>query len=450
LPGSPISAPWYGSRPAHREVWRLAGPIILSNVTVPLVGIVDTAVVGHLEHVHYIGAVAIGVLVFNFLYWGCGFLRMGTTGPTAQALGAGHWDEVRAVLARALLAATVIGSAMAALQGPIMALAFGLIDASREVETSAEVYVAIRIWAAPAVLGNFVVLGWLLGVQDARSALIVQVFVNLANLGLSLVLVMGLGWAVAGVGTAALIAEYAGFAFGLVVVARKLGRMPGRFLRARIFSAERIARLVLINRDIFLRTLCLIVSFSYFTASGARFGDVVLAANTVLMHFQGIMSYALDGFAHTAEALVGRAVGARDRHRMSDSVRAALTWAGGTSCAFALVFAVAGDGIVAVLTGQPEVRGVAHDYLFWVVLSPVLSVWSYMFDGIFLGATQSRSMRNSMLLAALLFFGATFAFVPWLGNHGLWLSLMVLMAARGITLGLRYPAIVADVPVKRM
>ncbi len=422
-------------------MWRLAAPIIVSNFTVPLLGAVDTAVVGHLDEAYYLGAVAVAALIFNFLYWGFGFLRMSTTGFTAQAHGADDGDEVRAALARALIVAAGLALAILLVQRPVLAIALRLIEASPEVEEHARTYFAIRIWGAPAALGNYVVLGWFLGRQNARAGLALQVVINGLNIALDLVFVVGLGLAVAGVALATLIAEYAGLALGLVMVAVALRRLGGRWRGARILDAPRLRRMAAVNRDIFVRTLCLVSAFAYLTAQGAKMGDAILAANAVLLNMVHFMSYGLDGFAHATEALVGRAVGARDRAAYRGAVRASTALALATAAAFAAVFALFGAAIIDALTGVAEVRAAARAVLPWMIVAPLVSVWSYQLDGIFIGAVRSAEMRNAMIASLVVFVAAVTALKPVMGNHGLWLAFLVFMAARTATLGAYWPRI---------
>lgn len=425
----------------ERRVWRLAGPIILSNMSVPLLGMVDTAVMGHLPEPHYIGAVAVGALIFSYIYWSFGFLRMGTTGLIAQAHGAGDGDEVRATLGRALLLALVISAAILVFRGPILALALALIEGSPEVERFAAQYYAIRVWAVPAALANYVALGCFIGMHNARAMLVVQVFMNGLNIALDLFFVMGLGWGVEGVAWATLIAEYAAALLALGLIVRMLRGLPGRWRRERILDPLKIRRTVGVNADIFVRTICLTTAFAYFTAQGARLGDVTLAANAVLMNLFTLMAFGLDGFAFAAEALVGGAVGARDRASLRSAVRVSSVWALVVAAIFAAVFAVAGQPLIALLTDIPEVRATAVRYRWWLVVLPLVSVWGFQLDGIFVGATRTAEMRNMMIVALAAFLLAELILMAAYGNHGLWLALCVFMAVRGVALALHYPAL---------
>jgi MATE family multidrug resistance protein len=422
-------------------VWLLAGPIILSNISVPLVGAVDTAVVGHLPDAVYIGAVALGAVIFNFLFWGFGFLRMGTTGFVAQAYGAGDINEVRATLARALLLAVGLGIVVVALQFPIGLLAFWAFSGSVELESLANSYYVVRVWSAPATLANYAILGCLIGIQKTRAALALQLVLNITNVLLDLLFVLGLGWGVQGVALASVISEFVALAFATWLVMRNLNRLGGQWSRSRIVDISRLKALLHVNINIFIRTLCLIFAFSYFTAMGTKLGEITLAANAVLLHLQHFLAYGLDGFAFSVEALAGNAYGARNRGAFRTAVRVTTIWALIVAGLFTILYAVLGTSIINVITGIEPVRLAATDYLIWVLMSPVLSVWSYQLDGIFIGTTRPVEMRNGMVLSLLVYLLAIWLFMPLLGNHGLWLSLMIFMVTRAITLGLWYPRI---------
>lgn len=428
----------------HGRVWRLAGPIILSNVSVPLLGIVDTAVVGHLPGPQYIGAVAVGAMIFSVVYIGFNFLRMGTTGITAQALGANDPDEVRATLARAIIVAVVLGIALVVIQRPIAWIAFPLVDAGDNVESLADAYYSIRIWGAPAALINFAFLGWFIGIQNTRAALILQIAMNGINIVLDLWFVLGLGLGVEGVAYATLISEVGAVVLGVWLMGRSLPAIGGAWRRASIIDGGRARRLLAINRDIFIRTICLMLSFAVFTALGARLGVTVLAANAVLMNLQVFMAYALDGFAFAVESLAGAALGARDSRAFRAAVRATTIWALVFSLCFTAFYGLVGGYVIDAITDIAEVREAARLYLPWAVVAPLISVWSFQLDGIFTGATRSADMRNTMVISAAVYGLALAVLVPPLGNHGLWLAFMVLMVVRAITLGVRYPAIVRD------
>ena len=426
------------NRRDHAEVWRLAGPMILSNLTIPLLGLVDTAVVGHLSSPHYLGAVAVGGLIFSFIYWGFGFLRMGTTGLTAQAHGREDGDEIRAIMGRALLLAAVFACALLVLQGVIHGIAFAVLEASAAVEAAAAQYFFIRIWSAPASLANYVLIGWFLGMQNARGPLYLLLVINITNIVLDLVFVLAWHMDVAGVALASVVAEYLGMLVGLWLLRRELRGCAGRWRGAAMLAWHKLRELVVVNVNILIRTLCLIFSFAFFTAQGAKQGDVVLAANAVLMNFQTFMAYGLDGFAHAAEALVGRAVGQRNASAFRRAVYTAGLWSLLVAVAFVGVYGVGGVWVINGLTDIEAVRQTAYVYLPWLILAPLLSVWGYLYDGIFIGATRSVEMRNTMLLSTVVFFlPAWYVLQPW-GNHGLWAALMVFMVARGVTMAVSY------------
>ncbi|HVG82164.1 MAG TPA: MATE family efflux transporter [Methylomirabilota bacterium] len=438
-----LEAPQRSSHSPHRRIWRLAGPIIFSNVTVPLLGAVDTAVVGHLPDPALIGGVAIGATIFTFTYWAFGFLRMGTTGFVAQAFGAGDESELKAVVLRALLLALGIGALIVALQWPILKLSLWLFGASTAVEAYAATYFAVRIWGAPAALINYAVLGWLLGVQNARLAFLTQLFMNGLNMALAVLFVMGFGWGIQGVAAATLIAEIAGAALGLWLLWGSVRRRGGGWPWARLNAPGRMAALLKVNLDILIRTLCLMFAFAYFTAKSAGMGDAVLAANAILQHLQAIMAYGLDGFAHAAEMLVGAAIGARDRAGLRAAVRTAAVWGFATAVLFAALYAVAGTVILGLFTEHEAVRAAARDFLPWAIASPFLSVWPFLLDGVFIGATRTAEMRNGMVIALALYLGAASLFIPAWGNHGLWAAFFLFMVARAATLGWWYPRVEA-------
>lgn len=422
------------------RVWRLAGPIILANLTVPLLGAVDTAVVGRLPDPAYLGAVAVGATIFSFVYWGFGFLRMSTTGLTAQAWGQGDAAEVKAAFARAAGIALAIAGALILLQGPILWAALGLFEATDQVEDLAAGYFTIRIWGAPAALMNYVLLGWFLGRQDARTPLLLQILINAVNIALDLLFVVGLGWDVRGVAAATAIAEWSGLLLGLLLVRRALAASgAGPVGRARLLDREALRRLVAVNRDIFIRTLCLVGAFAYFTMRGATMGEITLAANAVLLNFLTIASFGLDGFAHAAEALVGRSLGRRDRADFDAAVRSVFKWAAVLAGGAAALFVLAGPALIALLTDIPAVRAEANHFLLWPALLPLVSVWCFTFDGIFIGATRGADLRNAMILSLAVYLAALHWAQPAFGNHGLWFAMTLFMAVRGLSLAALYP-----------
>lgn len=416
----------------HARVLRLAGPIILANISVPLLGLSDTLVIGRIPDPAALGGVALGATIFNFAFWGFGFLRMGTSGLTAQALGARNAEAVSTHLGRALLVAVIIGCGLIILQWPIATLAFGLMRGSAAVQTYGHEFFNIRIWSAPFTLVNFALLGWFIGRQKAKTALGLQLFMNLFNIALSLTFVLVFGWGVKGVAAGTVVAEFAAALLGLYLAWRTLDL--AHWTRARLLDAHEIARMIALNRDIMLRTFCLIFAFAFFTAQGARSGDVTLAANAVLGQFIAFSAFLLDAFCAATEALVGEAVGARNRANLRRIVALSCLWAGLTAVALTLLLFIAGPALIDVLTVSPDVREAARLYLPWAAAIPVLAVWCFLLDGIFIGATRSVEMRNAMALALVIFLASWWALVPSLGNHGLWAALTIFYVARSLTL----------------
>jgi MATE family multidrug resistance protein len=435
-------------RPAgrHRRVWRLAAPIILSGLSVPLLGAVDTAVVGRLPDAAYIGGVAVGAMIFDFLYWGFGFLRMATSGFTAQAQGAGDAIETGAALDRSLILAFALGFIILLLQTPAGLLAFSLLRGSPAVETQAHLYFTIRVWSAPATLGVYALLGWLLGRQRTDLVLLLELVLNSINILLDLLFVLGFGWGVAGVATASVIAEYAALAVGLGLAFRLGHRFPWWSARARLFARARLTSLLSVNGNVFIRTLSLVLAVALFTAIGARLGDETLAANAILMNFFAFVSYGLDGFANTAQTLVGAATGAGNRRLYREAIRDTTLWAFILAAAASLILALLGPWLIELYSVNELVRSTAKTYLPWMIAMPLLSVWCFQLDGIFIGATRSREMRNGMLLALLGQLLALWILVPLWGNHGLWLSMTIFVTLRGLTLGVWLPRIERALP----
>ncbi|ENM5751170.1 MATE family efflux transporter DinF [Vibrio mimicus] len=420
----------------HRQVLALALPMVLSNITVPLLGLVDAAVIGHLEHAWYLGGVALGSTMISVTFWLLGFLRMSTTGLTAQAHGAQNPQQ----LGRILLQGSVIALGLAALfllfHRPVAGLIFHFSDASSEVKTYAEAYFYIRAWSAPAALLNFVLLGWLLGTQNARAPMWMVIITNLTNIALDLLLVLGLGLKVEGAAIASVIADYAGLLFGLVCVVRywRQHQLPAPFSFISSLTKE-LSRLVALNRDIFLRSLCLQAVFSFMTFQGAALGDETVAANAVLMSFLMMISYGMDGFAYAMEAMVGKAIGAKDDRQLRTSMIGSTFWATMICLLLSLIFLGFGSDLIRMITNIPSVQATAEIYLPWLVAMPLVAVWCFLLDGIFIGATKGKEMRNSMAISAVAFFMAYWLSASY-GNHALWLAMLSFMALRGVTLGI--------------
>lgn len=422
----------------HARVLAIAVPMTLSNATTPLIGVVATAAIGRLGEAHLLGAVAMSSVVFDCMFWLFAFLRMSTVALTAQALGAGDVAEERATLMRALIVAAAIGLALILLQVPLAALIYRLMGASAEVTRAAEIYFAIRIWSAPFALANYVLFGWFVGLARARTALALQVLINMVNLAVTTLLVLRLNFGVSGAAFAAIAAEASGTFAGLVLALRIVGvRMPDV---ARIFDRARLLRLLVVNRDIFIRTAALITAWGFFAAQGARSGDVVLAANSVLHNLMLVGAFFLDGFAMAAEQLCGRAIGARDARAFSRSVRLSLGWGFGFGVATTLALIVFGPWLIDLMTASADVRLAARDYLLYAAFASVIGTFAFTYDGIYTGATWTRDMRNLMLVTIVLYFAVWWLTLP-LGNTGLWIAILVFFGARGALQAARYPAL---------
>lgn len=406
--------------------------MILSNMTVPLLGLVNTAVMGHLDKAYYIGAVGVGAMIFDFLYWGFGFLRMGTTGLVAQSFGRRNFKELRTILGQGFILALLISFFLIVLQEPIEHIAFKLVHADPTVTHYAKEYFAYRIWAAPATLCTYVIVGWFIGIHKTKVPLLIMLVTNLLGIILDIVLVFGFHMTANGVALATVIAVYVGCFIGLLCVWQTLRKHKARWHWHALLSKRKLIKLINLNKNIFLRTLFLIFAFSFFTRESAQYGAIVLAANVVLMNFQNVMAFALDGFANAAEAMIGRAVALKDKFEFLQALTSTGAWSIGIAVFFVLLYLLAGHWFVYSLTSITEVRLVAEHYRFWVVILPLLSVWGFWFDGVFIGATLSKQMRNAMGLALAAFLIVYFASHKVLGNDGLWLSFCMFMLARGV------------------
>lgn len=410
---------------------------MLANLTTPLLGIVATGVIGQLGEAHLLGGVAMASVVFDCMFWLFGFLRMSTVALTAQALGAHDPVEVRASLARGLLIAILSSVILLVVQKPLAAITFDLMGASGPVTDAARVYFEVRLWSSPFLLANYALLGWLIGQARTGWALTIQIAINLINIASTMLLVMGLKQGVAGAAYAAIIAEACGLVFGLTLAWRMLGRAGFRVSRAVLLERTKLARMMGINRDIFIRTLAVTGVFMFFTAQGAREGDVVLAANAVLNNFALIGSFFLDGLATAAEQLSGYSLGARDRARFLRTTKLVLGWSMVFAIAVALALGAGGNALIDLMTTSADVRQVARTFMWLAALAPICGVMAYAFDGIYIGATWARDMRNLMLASLALYFAAWVALQP-LGNTGLWLALLIFLLARGCLQALRY------------
>ncbi|MEH6519805.1 MATE family efflux transporter [Sulfitobacter sp.] len=424
----------------HKRVLNIAIPVVLSNATVPILGAVDTGVVGQLGLAAPIGAVGIGAVILSAFYWVFGFLRMGTVGLTAQAEGQGDTNEVAALLTRALMIGFGAGVVIIAMQAALFWAAFKVSPASAEVEGLARQYMAVRVWSAPAAIALYGVTGWLIAQERTRAVLVMQLWMNGLNIGLDIWFVIGLGWGVQGVAIATVLAEWSGFALGLWFCRAAFAGAAWRAWN-HVFDAARWKRMMGVNSDILIRSLLLEAIFVSFMFMGAGQGDVTLAANQVLLQFLMIASYALDGFAFSAEALVGKATGAGSPSRVRRAAILASGWGMASAILMAIGFAAFGGWIVDAMTTAPDVREQARIYLPYLVGLPVIGCAAFMLDGIFVGATRSGDMRNMMALSFGVYVVCVLLLVPMFGNHGLWLAMLISFVARAITLGARYPAL---------
>ena len=424
----------------HKRVLGVAIPIVLANATIPILGAVDTAVVGQLGLAAPIGAVGIGAIIITAIYWLFGFLRMGTTGLTAQAIGSGDKPETSALLVRGIIIGLVAGLVLIIAQVPIFLGALQLSPASMEVESLAQKYLQIRVYSAPAAIALFGITGWLIAKEKTREVLLLQLALNGINITLDLVFVLKLGWGVEGVAIATLIAEWSGLIFGLWLA--REGFNNGYWKNwIQIFDRVRLIQMAKVNSDIMIRSILLEIGFVSFLFLGSSFDDATLAANQVLIQFLNITAYALDGFAFAAEALVGQALGAKNRPLFRRAVIMTSQWGLGSVILMALAFFVFGNSIINVMTTAEDVRVVSYEYLPWMVAAPLAGVAAWMLDGIFIGATRTADMRNMMFISFCIYLIALAFLLPSYGNHGLWASLIIFSIARGVTLGFKYPAL---------
>jgi len=419
-------------------MWRIAAPMILSNVSVPLLGMVDTGVTGHLDRPVYLGAVAIGAMIFSFLYTGVNFLRMGTTGITAQSFGADDNDGLRVSLGQALVVSLLIALFLIALQVPLGSLAMHLLGPDPETRVYALEYFSIRIWSAPGTLANFALIGWFIGLQNARIPLLIFLTINLTNIVLDLVFVLVFGMKVDGVALASVFAEYSGLLVGGAFAISALRKREGHWPITRLINISAYKAFFSVNANLFIRTMALMFTLGFVTAQGARLGPLILAANAVLMNFQNLTAFGLDGLAHAAEALVGKAVGQKRRDVLEKSVRLTLRWSLVFSIGFTVIYLLAGPLIISVLTDLPEVREATIRYLPWMIASPLVSVWCFLYDGVYVGATRAKAMRDIMLVSTVAVFLPAWYFLQPLGNDGLWLAFLIFMASRGIGMHIAY------------
>ena len=418
----------------HYQVFALALPMVLSNITVPLLGLVDAAVIGHLNQAWYLGGVAVGGTMINVIFWLFGFLRMATTGIAAQAQGRNDKDAQATIFVQGIALAWLFALVLIIFHQPVSQFIFHVSTAGSEVKIYAAQYFSIRIWGAPAALANFVIMGWLLGMQNAKLPMWLLITTNVVNIALDLMFVLGLGWKVQGAAAASVIADYSGMLLGLWFVYRQWLRLGLPSLKQKLVSMRHgMGRLLKLNRDIFLRSLCLQATFVFMTFQGAHLGDNVVAANAVLMSFLMLVSYAMDGFAYAMEALVGKAIGARNKDQLERYLIGTTFWGVLISLVITLIFAVFGPQIVGLICDIPAVQQEADNYLPWLTAIPLVAMWCFLLDGVFIGATRGKDMRNSMFLATCVFFAIWWAMSSH-GNHALWAAMVGFMGFRGLIL----------------
>jgi len=422
-------------------MWRIAAPMILSNISIPLVGITDTVITGHLENPEYIASIAVATTIIGFFIASMNFLRMGTTGITAQYIGAQNLNGLRVILGQTLLVAVLISFLVLLLQSDINKVGLMLIGSNESVAYYASQYFYIRIWGIPATLINFSLIGWFIGLQNASVPLKMVIATNITNIVLSLTFVLVFNMQINGIALASVIAEIIGMLIGFKYIKNELVKYPGEWLYKNIFRLSAYKRFIKINTNIFIRTIALIFTFSFITAQGARYGGIILGANALLMNLQNLLAYILDGFAHAAEALVGKAVGKRDNQLFKAAVKICLKWSVYIAIIFALIYALTGKYMISLMTHHQIIRDTAIEYLPWIIISPIVSVWSFLYDGVFVGATRSKDMRNAMLGSLFLVFLPSWYLLQPLGNHGLWLAFTLFMFSRGLSMHLLYKRI---------
>ena len=426
----------------NKNILKLAIPNIISNISIPLLTLVDLAVLGHLESEVYIGAIALGGTIFNFIYWGFAFLRMGTSGLSAQAYGRRHFREAANILIRAIVVGVVGSLIIIILQKGIALLSFSIIEGSTEVERLAKEYFYIRIWAAPASLSLFALSGWFIGMQNSRIPMVISLFVNILNLGFNLFFIYILGMKSDGVALGTLISQYLGLILALGFVYRYYRRIFANMKMHIVLNWRALKIFFQFNSDIFVRMVCITLVFTFFNVKSAAFDDTILAINTLLLQFFMFFSYLADGFAYASEALTGRYIGEKNQQKLNKSVRYIFKWGMGTGLFFTLIYAVAGNNIVGILTDNVRLINAIAPYMIWVTFVPLLSFAAFIWDGIYIGATASRLMRNTMLISTVGLFFPMYYLTTSLGNHGLWLALITFMLGRGILQTIYSPKVI--------
>lgn len=416
----------------NKKILNLAIPNIISNITVPLLGIVDIALLGHLGSEVYIGAIAIGTVIFNFLYWGFGFLRLGTTGFTAQNYGERNFKGITNILGRSVFTAFLASVIILILHQPIADFSFWIMKPSVEVEQYARTYFLIRVFAAPANLIMYAFKGWFIGMQNTRFVMIVTITINLLNILFSFVFIYGLKMNVAGAALGTVLAQYFGLGLSLFFFFRYYKRFIPYFKFKEIIELKGLTKFFNVNRDIFIRTVCLIFAFSFFTTKSAQMDDTLLAVNTILLQFLMLFSYAVDGFAYAAEALSGKYYGAGNYKLLKKSIIYLFRWGAALGALFLIIYLAGGEIILKIFTNNQDILAAAKPYFFWILLVPVITFPAFIWDGVYIGVTASSSMRNAMLVATfLIFLPAYYLLEVYIGNHALWLAMMLFMVARG-------------------
>jgi multidrug resistance protein, MATE family len=426
---------------SHATILKIAIPLMLSNVTEPMIGVVNTAVVGQLPGAQLIGGVAVGSLIFSFLFWGFGFLRLSTSGLSAQAMGAENPREIAAVFWRSLLIAGVVGLSLIILSPLLKPLSISMMGGSPDVQAAASTYFSYRIWAAPAALANFAIMGWFIGQGRTTVALVTQLVLNLTNMAFSALLVLYFDFNIAGVGMAVLIAEYTGLAIGLWFVFNRLRHLNQPFDRNYIFTLAKLKDLLSANADLMIRTMCLLFAFAWFTSRSARNGDTVVAANMVLLHMFEVAAYMIDGLAYAAEALVGQAIGAKDKLRYRQAISLSTFWVMMFGVLASVLIWFLAPAFIDLMTVNAEVRNFARSFIFWAAITPFLGAACFLYDGIFTGAMATREMRNMMVLSLAIYLIAWYVLEPLYGNHGLWAALSIFFIARSVSFAAKLPAI---------
>ncbi|HEY5716241.1 MAG TPA: MATE family efflux transporter [Psychromonas sp.] len=422
----------------HQKIFAIALPMMVSNISVPLLGLVDTAVIGHMPESYYLAGVAVGSMIVTLIFWMLGFLRMSTTGLVAQAHGAGDHQQMMRLLLQAAFVALLLAAGILLLQKPLLMLALKFVDGSEQVHFYADLYFNIRIWSAPAALINMALFGWLLGMQNAKVPMFLLIIANAINIALDLLFVVFFDWGVAGVAWASLLADYIALLCGLLLVKQILHPFykQGDFSRLskQLTDFKSLKKFILLNRDIFIRTLCIQVTFAFMTMQGVKLGDDIVSANSVLMHFLLLISFSMDGLAYAAEALVGKNIGGRCLTKFKESVYVTLFWSLIFSSVQLLLFYLYGRWIIVQITSIASVQTQAFNYLPWLIIIPITSVLGFIFDGVFIGMTRAKEMRNSLIFSLLAVYFPVWLLFSGQGNHALWIAMNAFMLARGLSL----------------